>query len=160
MEPWHIRYCRKADNDTKTITSSYLGHNVGIKETERNHCWPCIYACYLPLIFSIFVSGAYYPVVLRLWLLLVIYRLTKKLMMVLKFYLCMSFFPFAHHHLKFICGKKRDFFCLSYQCTLQTDHFLYVLPTEQELIPEYWVNIFRPSVRPCVRLSVRPSPTD
>jgi hypothetical protein len=33
-------------------------------------------------------------------------------------------------------------------------HQMYVLPTEQELIPEYWVNIFRLSVR----ASVRPSP--
>ena len=37
----------------------------------------------------------------------------------------------------------------------------FVLPKEQELIPEYWVNIFRasvrPSVRPSVRASVRPS---
>ncbi len=31
---------------------------------------------------------------------------------------------------------------------------LSVLPTEQELIPEYWVNIFCACVRPCVRPSV------
>ena len=29
-------------------------------------------------------------------------------------------------------------------------NMLFVLPKEQELIPEYGVNIFRPSVRPCV----------
>ena len=42
-------------------------------------------------------------------------------------------------------------------------NMLFVLPKEQELIPEYGVNIFRACVRPCVRPSVRPSvrpPTD
>jgi hypothetical protein len=41
MEPQHIGYCQKADNVTKTVASSYLGRNVGMKEIEKNDCWPC-----------------------------------------------------------------------------------------------------------------------
>ncbi len=33
--------CRKALNVTKTVASLYWGRNIGIKEIERNHCWPC-----------------------------------------------------------------------------------------------------------------------
>ncbi len=64
-----------------------------------------------------------------------------------------------------INGHLNSYLCMNWyyghSYKLQTKYIwilIYVLPTEQELIPEYWVNIFRPSVRPCVRLSVRPSP--
>ncbi len=41
LEARHIGYCQEADNVTKTVRSSYVGRNVGMKEIERNHCWPC-----------------------------------------------------------------------------------------------------------------------
>ncbi len=40
METWHIGYCRKVLNVTKTIASLYWGRNVGINWIERYHCWP------------------------------------------------------------------------------------------------------------------------
>ncbi len=74
-----------------------------------------------------------------------------------KWYHCLKSCHILNH-------SNHSFYHVSPSC-----HVLSVLPKEQELIPEYWVNIFRacahasvrpcvrPSVRPCVRPSVRPS---